>query len=734
MPESTHTLPPLSAIRLASQMWFSCPSCKGELKVPLAMAGTTAPCPLCGERVAIPHAEAVRPAQPVLPPPGLSEIDLDGKDEEAEVTNLFTKVVKVPVEYSIGHPCRMHLKDHAQPVTVSEHETGSSGPPIKGREKAGSPSSFIAGLAEMATDYSIGHPCQLPQQIRRQPAAAIENPEQTSGDHPFPGTAPEPPIVAQAPMPAPEPPIVAQVLVPAAEPPIAAQVLVPAPEPPIAAQVPMPAPEPPTVAQVLVPAPEPPIAAQVPMPAPEPPIIAQVPMPAPDSPVCSDGTDLPSLPAVVDPELDSETPYPEEMAEVWAPATEPAQAHITQSAPAPLDSPDEEILPFTLVECNQARPEHLECEVQQPATQLPPQPFIPKVIQCSNDAVDDEEHRALRIGGVLLPHFTRVPRANRLMVWAQRWIILAVILSIIVWLSDFYMPQVHRIAAWLDEASRSRVHLSDIQNQIALNRSSPAAQGFEEDAFAALRQEWTKFTSPAPRPPVSAAKTRQVVFRSARTVSLDHNPASGWPQMLLRNHGAFHGHSALDGASSFLLEAGNGTCWIATSAHLLGSSGGVEPPVNPGRLSADLERWQAHLPNQRDAFAEVTGGGRLVSVVTADWLAMQLPAGNAPLPVKPLKLRRTLLANDEAVFLIGLPYDDATGASQHVYRGQVLTTSRTTPSQFVFSVDAPVDFAGFSGAPVLDTDGLVVGVVTDRTTDLLIGTRAELLAQLLEAK
>src|SRR3569623_601147 len=47
--------------KLADQLWFSCPECKGELQVPVALADTTGACPLCGKQVHIP---AKRPAAP----------------------------------------------------------------------------------------------------------------------------------------------------------------------------------------------------------------------------------------------------------------------------------------------------------------------------------------------------------------------------------------------------------------------------------------------------------------------------------------------------------------------------------------------------------------------------------------------------------------------------------------------------------------------------------------------
>jgi len=47
---------------------------------------------------------------------------------------------------------------------------------------------------------------------------------------------------------------------------------------------------------------------------------------------------------------------------------------------------------------------------------------------------------------------------------------------------------------------------------------------------------------------------------------------------------------------------------------------------------------------------------------------------------------------------------------QNVYRGQV--TGRGYGDRFRFTVEPAVDLRGFSGAPILDSQGLVAGVFT----------------------
>ena len=60
------------------------------------------------------------------------------------------------------------------------------------------------------------------------------------------------------------------------------------------------------------------------------------------------------------------------------------------------------------------------------------------------------------------------------------------------------------------------------------------------------------------------------------------------------------------------------------------------------------------------------------------------------------------------VYLIGCPYVEAT-CKQNVYVGKVTMRAQ---DRFRYDIDPPVDLRGFSGAPVIDRNGHVVGVTT----------------------
>jgi hypothetical protein len=187
-------------------------------------------------------------------------------------------------------------------------------------------------------------------------------------------------------------------------------------------------------------------------------------------------------------------------------------------------------------------------------------------------------------------------------------------------------------------------------------------------------------------------------------------PPSEWPQMVLTNLAEFRGHTSLNGASSFLVQTPDGRVVAATAKHLLGENGGVEPTVEPGQLGEVLSSWHMHPRTKPEATVAITGLGFPLPVdKDLDWLLLTLDDGPKNLPSLPLQLRRAPVTVGEEVFLVGVPYSEPEKA-QNVYRGRV--TERRFGDRFRYTVDPPVDIRGFSGAPIVDGHGHVVGVMT----------------------
>jgi hypothetical protein len=187
-------------------------------------------------------------------------------------------------------------------------------------------------------------------------------------------------------------------------------------------------------------------------------------------------------------------------------------------------------------------------------------------------------------------------------------------------------------------------------------------------------------------------------------------PTDQWPQMVLTNSAKFKGHSGLQGASSFLLKGAGERTLAATALHLLGPNGGVVPTLPPESLDSALDSWVMFPRTKPGNFVTIYGQGLATpSDKASDWLLLDIKSPSGPLPAVPLTLRPTPVSVGEEVFLIGVPYIES-DRMQNVYRGKI--TERADPDWFRYRLETPVDIRGFSGAPILDKNGWVVGVIT----------------------
>jgi hypothetical protein len=184
--------------------------------------------------------------------------------------------------------------------------------------------------------------------------------------------------------------------------------------------------------------------------------------------------------------------------------------------------------------------------------------------------------------------------------------------------------------------------------------------------------------------------------------------AAEWPQIVLTNETSFRGHTALHGASAFLLRLPKGEIVGATALHLLGENGGVSPILPPSRLDNVLEAWSLFPRTRPEVSVAVKGLGPMAVGRDSDWLILRVDRTKLPDNVAPLRPRERPVAVGERVFLIGVSYAEP-NVAQKVYSG---TVTRRDGDRFRFDITPSVDITGFSGAPIVDRNGLLVGVTS----------------------
>lgn len=187
-------------------------------------------------------------------------------------------------------------------------------------------------------------------------------------------------------------------------------------------------------------------------------------------------------------------------------------------------------------------------------------------------------------------------------------------------------------------------------------------------------------------------------------------PPAQWPQMVLTNEAQFSERTALSGASAFFLEAGDDVLLLATARHLTGYAGGVEPPLDdaalllPARFARQLRSWTVFPRTQPERSSNAVGLAE--PAILGDWLVLTLAAARPPEQVVALRLASLPVSRGDAVYLVGCPYEE-TDCVQNVYGGRV---TWRMDHRFGYTLDPPVDVRGFSGAPILNEAGRVVGV------------------------
>lgn len=188
-------------------------------------------------------------------------------------------------------------------------------------------------------------------------------------------------------------------------------------------------------------------------------------------------------------------------------------------------------------------------------------------------------------------------------------------------------------------------------------------------------------------------------------------PPAQWPQIVLTNDASFRGgHSPLKGASAFLLRTPDGRVLGATARHLIGEAGGVQPEIYLQDLDQVLDAWRMYprtRPAQAVAMQRLALSG--LDRPDLDWLLLVPRETVPPAGIEVLQVRQRPVAVGETVYLIGCPYS-APRCTQQVYAGRVV--ERLPGQMFRYEFKPYVNLTGFSGAPVIDAQGHLVGVMT----------------------
>jgi len=208
----------------------------------------------------------------------------------------------------------------------------------------------------------------------------------------------------------------------------------------------------------------------------------------------------------------------------------------------------------------------------------------------------------------------------------------------------------------------------------------------------------------------------------------DHEPDSdyglwvgeepaNWPRIAMVSRIRYSDSNHPVGPSAFLLQDGDEIVAV-TAKHVLRFF--KSEAMDSVSFRGTLVSWEM-VP--KDAPTDVTVLGALINEdeeeslegipVARDWILFTVESTSKS--VTPLRLRSTPLKKGETVFVVGWRYTDE--GRQHVYPGKYV---RSEKGSVLIDIRELVDntIPGLSGAPVIDTRGHVVGLMSQKAGKL----------------
>jgi S1-C subfamily serine protease len=181
-------------------------------------------------------------------------------------------------------------------------------------------------------------------------------------------------------------------------------------------------------------------------------------------------------------------------------------------------------------------------------------------------------------------------------------------------------------------------------------------------------------------------------------------------QILLTNRAQFTSSRNLTGASGFLIKY-QGTNFAVTARHLLGEAGGIQPEVEINNLEKNLLNWEM-LPrvvsNAAKETVKLNVKGLDFSDLINDIVLLKITSDTFDLGILTPNFDVPMVG--ETLFLVGCPYSERQ-CKQNSY--QVTFVEFVDSKSFLAcEIKSDVNLAGFSGAPLVNEKGEVVGVLS----------------------
>lgn len=182
-------------------------------------------------------------------------------------------------------------------------------------------------------------------------------------------------------------------------------------------------------------------------------------------------------------------------------------------------------------------------------------------------------------------------------------------------------------------------------------------------------------------------------------------PSDEWPQILLSNSIEFRDRPAVSGASAFLLYYNNDTV-VCTARHVVEKPIGIVPSVPQDSVNTLLKQWSVFA--RATALFDTIPVSKLrnTNPAPADFLVLDIQTKNTQITA--LEPILDSVHENDIIYVLGCERSDK-DCQQNVYISKVRWT---VDKQIIVEPESKFNAAGFSGAPAINKQGKVVGVVT----------------------
>ena len=186
---------------------------------------------------------------------------------------------------------------------------------------------------------------------------------------------------------------------------------------------------------------------------------------------------------------------------------------------------------------------------------------------------------------------------------------------------------------------------------------------------------------------------------------------SNFPQILLTNDYFFQGDRSSSGASAFLLEFNNDT-FACTAKHLLSDAMGIEPTIPTDSVNKLLISWEMYPRKNRISNDTIKVTSILTEEKNEDDIIL-LNINKLKHNIQPLKPYFGILKKGQKLKIIGCEYQDR-DCHQQFYDATFY--NKESNNLLLIIPEKKFAASGFSGAPVIDENGYVVGILTSSAT------------------